>query len=234
VNRGQMAARVSERLAEGGAPTFYPASKIIDGLNEGYGFFVFLTLAIERTAPWVVAPNTTFHHLLPVFPDWIVPLRIATASGARVRFSFLADLAARDSQWLVSPGYQVSRYTFQGSDLIGVYQQPTAPQTLTVTYAAGPAPLTDDASVPEIPVEYHPALVAYAIYYLRQVEGAQEFGKALKYFQEFLEAAGKHGAYVRSRNLGCKYDTVPFELASFDHSHLLKLRPDLADRKVAQ
>ena len=120
------------------------------------------------------------------------------------------------------------RYNHAGDDFLSLYQQPAATgTTLQVTYARAPLALAADTDVPEVPAEYHPKLVDYAIYRMRQAEGAQEFEKALKYFDSFLDGAQHYGAYVRSRNLGSRYDKVPFELESFDRSGLLKLRKDL-------
>jgi hypothetical protein len=45
--------------------------------------------------------------------------------------------------------------------------------------------------------------------------------------QAFLDGAKHYAAYVRARNLGSRYDKVPFELENFDASQLLKLRRDL-------
>jgi hypothetical protein len=42
-----------------------------------------------------------------------------------------------------------------------------------------------------------------------------------------MEGAKHYAAYVRSRNLGSRYDKVPFELEKYDMSQLLKLRKDL-------
>jgi len=226
---------VSQRLNEGNSgPVFYPAAEITAALNEGLRFFVLLTLGLEQTTSWTVPADTTFFHMLqvtsggnPVFPDWIVCLRISDATGAKVRPARYDDLFALNPQWRNSPGSPV-RYCVRGADYLGLYQQPAAPAVLNVTYARGPVPLVSGGDVPEIPAEYHPsALVNYGIYRMRQGEGAQEFQKALPMFDEFLKAAKHYAAYVRARNIGSRYDAVPFEIESFDTSQLLKLRKDL-------
>jgi hypothetical protein len=230
-----MRTRVSQRLNEGGTPVFYTAAEINAALNEANRFFVLLTLGLETTAPWAVAAATTFTHMLTVFSDWIAPLRIATSAGAKVRPATLADLASLDANWISSPG-SPQRYVALGADFLGLYQQPAAAgTTLKVTYARAPVALVLDTDVPEIPAEYHPRLVEYGIYRCRQGEGGQEFEKSLKYFDGFLDGAKHYGAYVRSRNIGSRYDKVPFELEHFDRSRLLKLRPDLMPaQEVAQ
>lgn len=223
-----MVSRVSARLAEGDSgPVYYPKAEIVAALNEANRFFVLLTLGLETTLPWAVPAAATFFHMLGYFPDWIAPLRITTSTGLKVRPSRIEDLCSLDSGWMASPGNPF-RYCALGADFLALYQQPAAGgTTLSVTYARAPLPLVSDGDVPETPAEYHPRYVEYGIYRVRQGEGAQEFEKGLKYFESFLDGAKHYAAYVRARNLGSRYDKVPFELERFDTSQLLKLRRDL-------
>lgn len=233
---GAMAALVTQRLNEGASPTFYPKTEIVAALNEANRFFCLLTLALEKTVLWSVPAATTFFRMLQlttgsppalIFPDWIVGLRITATSGAKVRPSRLDDLTSLDSQWVASPGAPV-RYAQLGADLIAIYQQPAGGGTsLNVTYARAPLALVADTDVPEPPAEYHPRYVDYAINRVRQVEGGDEYAKTLPLLDEYLNAAQQYAAFVRSRNLGARYDKEPFELESFDRSALLKLRGDL-------
>ena len=219
---------VSERLNEGATgPVAYPIPEIIARLNEAYRFFVLLTLGLETTQPWNVPVSQTFTHMLSVFPDWIAPLRLATAAGAKVRPARLEVLASLDSAWIASPGTP-QRYIHLGADFLGVYQQPASAGTvLNVTYVRAPKTLVLDTDVPEVPAEYHPKLVDYGVYGMREAEGAQEFQKSLVFLNSFFDGAQHYAAYVRARNIGSRYDKVPFELEKFDRSLLLKLRADL-------
>jgi hypothetical protein len=222
---------VNQRLNEGSTGyVFYPKPEIIAALNEAERLFILLTLGLETTATWTIPGSTpgpnTFFRMLTVFGDWIAPLRITTAAGAKVRPARIEDLSCLNPQWMSSVG-PLGRYVALGADLVGVYPQPAAATPVQVTYARAPVALANDADVPESPAEYHPKLVDYGIYRMRQGEGAQEFEKALPFFGGFLEGAVHYGNYVRSRNLGSRYDKVPFELEKFDRSQLLKLRKDL-------
>jgi hypothetical protein len=226
-----MTGRTSQRLAEANSgPVFYPLSELIAGLNEAQRFFVLLTLGLEKTATWAVPaynPAAPFYHMLQYFTDWIVPLRITTTAGAKVRPRRLEDLTARNPTWWNSPGTP-DAYVALGADFLGLNNQPANLGTnLLVTYARAAVVLTNPTDVPEIPEEYHPRLVDYNIYRQRQVEGGQEFEKSLKYLDSFFEGAIHYARYVRARNLGSRYDKVPFELEKFDRSTLLKLRKDL-------
>jgi hypothetical protein len=210
-----MVALVSQRLNEAAAPTFYPALEITAALNEADRLFCLLTLALETTANW--APSSTFTHMLSVFSDWIVPLRIAS-SGVKIRPARFVDLWALDSGWPTSNG-AVTRYVAAGADLIGIYQQ--ASSTLAVTYARAPVTMVADADTPETPQEYHPVYVSYAIYRLRQVEGGEPFKAALPLLTQFLDASAEYAGFMRSRNIGSGYDTLPLEFKLWDRSALV-------------
>jgi hypothetical protein len=160
--------------------------------------------------------------MLPVFSDWIAPLRIANVAGAKVRPARLSYLWSLDSQWPNARG-PAQRYAAQGADLVALYPTPVAPAPLSVTYARAPVGMVNDADTPETPVRYHPAYVAYAVYRLRQVEGGTEFARTLPLLAEYLDAAQEYGNYMRARNIGAAYDALPFELASYDRSRLVGL-----------
>jgi hypothetical protein len=166
-----------------------------------------------------------------LFPDWIVPLRLTSASGAKIRPSRLDDLVSLDAQWVAQPGAP-SRYVHLGADLLALYRQPAAAgTTVNVTYARCPVPLVLDIQTPEIPEEYHPELVNYAICRLRQVEGAAELAKTMPLLASFLDAAQKCADFVRAKNRGGGYDSLPFELRNFDRSRLLKVAPAPAAKR---
>jgi hypothetical protein len=222
VQLSDMQSRVSQRLAEGATgPVYYPSAEITAALNEALRYFCLLTLCLEKTASWT--PAAGFTRMLTVFSDWICPLRITTAAGLHVRQSTIAELSALCPGWNVSGAGAISRYLSLGSDMIAVYMQTFAP--LKVTYARSPVALALSTDVPEIPNEYHPALVSYAIYRCRQGEGGQEFLKALPYHDSFMEAAKVYAQHVRTRNRGPNYDKLPPEDNFFDRARLVPRMP---------
>lgn len=169
-----MVSLASQRLNEGATgPTYYPAAEIVAAINEGSRLLALLTLCLEKTVTWSVTANTTFFRMLTIYSDWIVPLRIADASGNKIRPARLDQLAALNPTWITSPGTP-TRYASAGVDLMALYGQPAAGGTsLTVTYAYSPPLLISDADTPLFQPEYHPQLVNYAVYRLRQGEGLQ-------------------------------------------------------------
>jgi len=221
LNLGQMQAIVSQRLNEAAAPVFYPATEINAAINEAQRFFALVTLCIERSANWTV--TKTFTHMTTPFPGWIAPLRITSAAGAKIRPGRFSDLWALDSQWPMAQGTP-RRYVHAGSDLVAVYPTPYPSAVVVAQYAGIPAALVNAADVPEIPVQFHELLPKYAIYRCRQSEGAGEFEKAAGYFDEFMTAATDYANYIRSRNIGAGYDTLPPEIEGLDRSHAARRR----------
>jgi hypothetical protein len=212
--------RVSERLAEGTTPTFYPGPEIDASINEANRLFCLLTLGLEVTASWTVPAATPFTCIFSLFPDLIAVLRITDSTGTKIRPATIADLNALDPNWISSSGAP-TRYTWQGVDMIAVYPQPASIVTLQVTYARAPVPLVADTDVPEIPAEYHGLFVGYGVYRCRCVEGSQEAAKAMPYLASFMDGAKRYADFMLKRNLGARYDKVPFELGRYDRSKML-------------
>ncbi len=50
-------------------------------INEGQRIFAFLTLTLEATRPFILTPGNQFYSMLPVWPDWIVPLRVRISNN---------------------------------------------------------------------------------------------------------------------------------------------------------
>ncbi len=223
MNLAEMSQLVSERLNEGQTgPIYYPASEITAALNESLRLFALLTLGLENTVAWIVPAATTFVHMLTVYPDWIVPLRVTSSAGSKIRPARLSDLWSLDSAWVSSPGTPV-RYSHNGADLLALYHQPPGGDLLTITYAQAPAALVEDTDVPAFPANLHVQFVNCAISRMRQVEGGAQFASALPLLAEFMDAAQKYGDYIRARNKNGSYDRAPFELSGWDRSRLVGL-----------
>jgi hypothetical protein len=230
-----MRTRVQQRVNEL-TGTYYSTAEINSALNEAQRLFVLLTLCLEVTAAFTLTAAVTFYHMRTTFEDWILPLRVTTLGGSKIFPSELEDLDSLDSGWQASPGAPV-RYASLGFDFFAIYQQPAAAGTVVnITYAQQPLVMAADTDTPQIQQEFHPALVAYAIYRVRMKEGAQEFAKTMPYFNSFLDEAQKCGEYVRARNIGGGYDILPFELARFDRSKVARAsatkRPEGANKQA--
>jgi hypothetical protein len=218
---GRILARLDQ--PQGG---YYTPAEALAAANEAIRFFALLTLGLEATASFTTGGTAPFFHMLEVCPDWLLPLRVTTPAGAAVRPIRLAELDSLDSGWQTSMGPAATRYAALGFDFLVIYPASQG-LTVNVTYARSPAPLVAATDMPEFPEQTHPAFVDYGAYRLRFREGGHEFQKGLPYLERFLDEAKRYGNYVRSRNLGQRYDKLPFELERMDLSNLLGFRPGL-------
>jgi hypothetical protein len=236
MTQGQLAARVAGRI-EG-----YSAAQIDSVLNEGLRLFSFLTLCVERTVTVPLSENLPEWQMLDVIADWIAPLRLmcrVVASGRAglfdtdgfdemqfdqpgaqtqtvtpVRPATLQELGALDREWKLARDGPVARYGVQGIDYFFIYPAPSRAETtsLIVTYAAEASPMVSAESVPEIPEEFHPALVDYALCTLPMRFGGSELSRMVPRWDMFMQAVQQCASYIRNRNRAHQYDTVPPEL----------------------
>lgn len=215
----ELQTRILKRL--GDDPTvdvsnmYYQPSEVLTALNQLQRMFVLLTLCLETTAAMTL-DGSTFYRMLTIYADWIVPLRVRS-SAKKLKPRRLTDLAALDSMWTQKAGVTDS-YSHNGMDLLAVYKQSSV--TLSVTYARTPVDIADDTE-PEIPLEFHPSLIAGAIPLLSVKEGGQEWQKRLdSMWNDFMQAIRLCADQVRKRNLEQGYDAMPPEIKRYDLSHL--------------
>lgn len=201
----------------------YTPTEALAALNQAQRLFCLFTLCLETTANFALTGQTSYH-LLDTFPDWIAPLRIRNALGAKVRPSRLTELAALDQSWRVRTGAPI-RYNLAGFDLLSVYMSNTS--VVPITYARSAVPLlstypADNGQSPEIPTRAHPALIEAAVPILRIKEGMQEWKKTLGGWDRYLEVVGEVAGQVRARNRELAYDSLPPELKRMDRSRMLQ------------
>ena len=190
--------------------------ELLAAINEGQQLSGLLTLFLEKTDNLTI--TGCWQRVRPTLTDFLVPLRLSIA-GVRLRPATLTELDAENTAWQNASG-TAARYFMAGFDLLAVTPEQLA--TARMTYAASPTILTSDGQTPQLPAEYHQDLVNYGIYRVRLKEGAQSLQRGLGYLDRFLDDMTRLGNYVRARSAAARYDTMPFELALFDRSRLIK------------
>lgn len=218
-----MQTRVLARSGEqSDAGAYYTPEQARIVLNEGQRLFAFFTLCLEGTGTIPLTANQPWYRPLTYLPDWIAPLRLRNSGvgGAKLEPDRLERLDALSSNWQLQSGPS-RRYACAGANLLVFNPVPsTGGATLSVTYARSPLPLVGAGQAPEIPEEYHPDLIDWAIARLRTHEGAQEIGREQGRLRRFWRGVQKLAMYVRTRNLAARYDRLPPEERFFDGSRL--------------
>src|SRR6185295_2347365 len=137
-----------ERLGETGTSGYYTGAEAIGALNAAQRIFVLLTLALEKTTVFPLAPNTVFYHLLDSLPDFLLPLRIRVTGGARVKPGRLQDFDALNPTWQLAAG-NPERYACLGFDFLVLYKTPPdSTVSLDLTHAYSPALMTSLSVTP--------------------------------------------------------------------------------------
>jgi hypothetical protein len=189
---------------------YWTQAEAIKAVNEGQELFALITLCLESAGALTLTAATCFYTVRDALSDFLVPLRVSVG-GARLAPTRLTDLDTLYRTWPSTAGTP-KRYAMLGLTLMAIAPQLAGGGTATVIYAREPAVLSVLSNSPEIPPEYHPALVKYAVYYLLQKRGGQYLAKALECWREFLDDAAQCAAFVRRRNRARQYDTEPPEL----------------------
>ncbi len=213
--------RVGDNPAGDPSLMHYTLSQATAALNQAQRIMVMLTMCLENTATVSISGGAAFYHMLPLLPDWYLPLRIRNGAGVKLKPNRVQDMAALDNNWPKMIGAS-ERYALLGFDLLGIYKQPSS-DTLTCTYARSPDALVNDGDIPEIPTRYHQVLIDAAIVIARIKEGSQEWQKTLPQWDRFMSTATELAQLVRNRNIAQGYDYWPIELQRFDRSRLKKV-----------
>lgn len=213
----ELRARLYERLDDDG--TRWSPAEVIVALNAALNVWAYLTLCIERTVSFMLTGGQCFHSIAAQVSDFIVPLRLTTASGARIRPATFHELDGLSNTWRATAGTP-TRYVQAGYDLIAVTPQYAVDTAVRLTYAAAPTALSGEADTPEIQPEQQEHLCDFAFWWLRLKDGGQEAQAATDYLKRFVEAARKYGEFSRARASAQRYDTAPADISLFDASAL--------------
>ena len=188
---------------------YYTETEALTAIDEAQKFFSLLTLCLESSGTVPLTSGTCFYSIRDYLTGFLVPLRVSV-SGVRLRPAGIADLDGRYYTWQNTPGTP-ERYLQAGMNLFAVVPQPTGSTSATVLFAREYTTVSSSGDSLESPREYHPAIVAYGLYYLLQKRGGQYLQYAITEWQKYLTAASQCADYVRRRNRARQYDTLPFE-----------------------
>lgn len=232
--------RTLERLDDTGG-VYYLTSEVTSALNKAQRLYCFLTHCLERTATFDLTADQFAYNLKDDvdFATFLLPLRV-TCDGRRVQPKTIHQLDTRNSRWRLKRGTPAD-YAMLGFDSLFTYPTPDAPgASLVVTFVAEPVALSSGSETPEIFEEDHPALIDYAIYWLRAKEGGLEFQNTMQYLKRFIMTVGQRAESQRAQGMAQRFDRITtFDLKSADLSNLYRMKLDklpplkIEERKVA-
>lgn len=203
---GDLAGRALVAAGDAVTGGYYSIQMAIDAIDAAQALMSFTTLCLESTM--TITPNAATYDLNGIWSDGIVPLRLRV-SGAKLRPVNLNKFAAIDPAWISTSGTP-TMYATSGDNLLCLNKHNGS--AIQFTYARLSARLTSGSQSLEIPEEYQPSLVEFAVPWLRMSEGGQEFVKVLPRLGAFMEAQGQLADNVRKRSMANAYDNLPYEL----------------------
>lgn len=209
---GRVAKLVDDTIASGTPALdniYWTAQEQYCALNEAEAMFALMTLCLESSGTLPLAAARCFYGVRGYLPGFLLPLRISVG-GAKLQPARLTDLDARYFAWPDTPGTP-AKYMQLGLNLLAIVPQPAGTSSAAVIFAREPVVITTASQTPEIPPEYHLALVKYSAYYLLQKRGGQYLKLAVTLWKQFLADAGQCADYVRQRNRARQYDNEPAE-----------------------
>lgn len=167
---------------------YRPDAVLDNSINDGYQLASALTQACERTTTFTYRTATGgYCSFVPA--DFFLPVSVY-AGTTRMEPIRITDLNMLTTSWLNDAASEPLYYWTLGAlgptPTIWLYPRPAADTRIRMTYASIPDRLTNDASIPRIPTEYHYIMVQYAYAWeLLKERGALLANKAYREFNKF-------------------------------------------------
>ena len=199
MNFSQLQSEVRRRLNEPSA-VFWTDADIQNALNEGLAELADRTEYYEWWANIRMQTDRSYYDLRSLLPyEVLTPTRIYNAvTSAWLRAADTRNLDGRYATW-ETVGGEPDEFFIRGAWWLGVFPRPSVDGTaLRLYYTAQPPALVVDEDLPEdLPVEFHAALVDYALSDCYAQE--RETKKATAWMASFDGYAVKLAATVQNR-----------------------------------
>jgi hypothetical protein len=193
----ELTAEVLRQLDENGS-TFWQTPEVQAAINEGYQELSDVTEWYETSDTMTLVANETYQDLRD-WDDEILTLRHVWNATTSEWLDFI-DVRELDfrayRRWETNTGEP--RHLFMRSPFtVGVYPHETTAGTLTVYYSAMPEELSAASDTPDLPREFHEALIEYALYDLLVQDGLVEAG--LDHWKQFVGYQTGLNQWVRKK-----------------------------------
>jgi hypothetical protein len=207
VNFADLKTEVFRRLNESAtSPVFWEEGDVGDALNEGMEELADATEFYEGTFPISLVMNCTYYNLLLLFaphaPDFEnEPLRVTAVFNSQTNTwltpASVRDLEADSLRWEVVTG-PPEKFFMRGLWLLGLFPKPPANIGTVVAHGvAVPPNMTLATDIPPFPIDFHPALIEYALFDLLSQDG--ETKEALEHWDAYVVYEAWLADHVKNR-----------------------------------
>jgi len=209
VTRGEIRAAIISTLREAATPVRWTLDELDQYLDDGYRDMAERTAAVVRTFSMFLQPGQNYADF-PSFTDGsgtfdvLHPLAVKDASTDLpldpVHWSFIDS---QDRIWTRTSESRPRFYAFWDWQTLLVYPHYGAIGQLLIIAAMMPRGFVDDNSVPEVPEQYHDALIHYGAWrcLLKGAKGAR-YGRSAVQLRNYSERLIGLGDWTQERHEG--------------------------------
>lgn len=204
MNRGEMRTRLLAALGETGAYLSRFADEELNlYLDDAYMDIAEKTGVVTRT---VVLDVPADQHFVTLPDDCLYPLAVRDENDSSpIDPTTWVWIDGIDRLWIRRSRSRPWVFSSWGMKEILIYPAYNVAGQINMQMAVIPQPFTSDADVPDIPEDYHQALVYYANYQalIKDADGPR-LGRALRQLQYYMEMVSDVGDYANSRHEGIR------------------------------
>lgn len=199
MNRGQMRERVIADLDEQATPVNVTETEINDLLDDAYqelarvtgAVIADITLDTNAGDPFVKLPDDILRALAI----------IDVGTGRPIDLKHWTFIDKIDNRWIrrtrTRPWYAAA----WGLKELLLFPSYSAPGQITISATQIPGPMTSDSDIPNLPRQYHRALVHYAVSEaLTKDADGPRFGRALRRRRDYQETLGEIDFWADNRH----------------------------------
>ena len=203
MNRGEIRSRIIEALREEETPVEVSTDELNEYIDDGYEEVAELTGAVVTDT---VVSCPAKEHFIPLPANCLYPLAIIDTSSSRpIDLKHWTFIDRRDRVWIRS--FRQRPYYAAAWSLTHLLVYPAYENagSLTLTHAVIPGPLANDASVPDIPEQYHRGLQHYGHHrVLLKDADERRFGRSLRQRRYYLESLSDLSDWSGKRHEGIR------------------------------
>lgn len=209
MTRGEIRAAAISMLRESSTPVRWLLTEVNRYLDDGYRDLAERTAAVVRTFT-VNVPADTNYVVLPSITDGagtfdvLHPLAVKDVSSDlpldAVHWGFFDG---QDRVWARTPASRPYFYAFWDWLTLLIYPHYGSAGQLSIIASVIPRGFTGDSQEPEIPVQYHDALIHYVVWrcLLKGAKGPR-FGRANRQLRHYSERMLGLGEWTQERHEG--------------------------------
>lgn len=195
----ELIAETFRRIGEDqSAEVYWNTQDVKDSLNEGYLDFCEQTRCFTRECEIQAVDKLGLSDLRALLPYPFLGLRriYGVTFNRPLESTTVKARDDNDTRWQMVTGV-VRRWFVSGLYFLGLWPAPDAAELFRIVFTSLPDKLENDLDEPQIPVQFHEALLHYAVYDLKIQE--DEMKNAMSAWQDYITSVALGQKYVANQ-----------------------------------